>query len=121
MYLPRRPAPLRFIAVSMLVHPRIHTSAATVCQRHALNGLLFLFLVSGAAGVHGADEPPRAAATRDGADRDLGLPELRRVARDDDVTHHRELTPAAQCESVHRSDRLRRNGRARKRGEGAVQ
>ena len=59
MYLPRRPAPLRFIAVSMLVHPRIHTSAATVCQRHALNGLLFLFLVSGAAGVHGADEPPR--------------------------------------------------------------
>src|SRR6185369_10251369 len=54
-----------------------------------------------------ADEPGqplRAAAAGDDAEVDLGLPELRLLRGDPDVTRERELAPAAEAEAVDRRD-----------------
>ena len=51
-----------------------------------------------------AQQPLRAAEARDHAEVDLGLAELRVLARDAQMTRHRQLHPAAEREAADRRD-----------------
>ncbi|MBV8480608.1 MAG: enoyl-CoA hydratase/isomerase family protein [Actinobacteria bacterium] len=52
----------------------------------------------------GAREPLRAAGAGEHTEVDLGLAELRRLGRDDQVAEHRQLAAASETEAGHRRD-----------------